>query len=90
MAGVAKVNSKLPAMPEKYEMPTTLHVNVQKHPQMAKADVGKAVRFMGHGVVQSIHKDATEHRMEIAVKKLRAAGNAASASESNTDDDDGV
>lgn len=72
--GVARVTDKLKAaMPEKYEPPTTLHVNLKKHGSMNAGDVGKKVHFRGHGIVESIHKDDMGHTMRINVKNLKNA-----------------
>lgn len=78
MPGAARINEKLkPPVATAYDMPTTVHVNLKNHPSMNASDVGKKIHFQGHGMVQSVHKDETEHRMVIAVKKLRGAAKAA-------------
>lgn len=73
MSGAAKMNAKILSIgPEKYTEPTTLNVNLKKHPTMDTADVGKPVHFHGHGVVKSIRKDQYGHSMSVDVKKIQA------------------
>lgn len=72
MSGVARISEKLKMEP--YVPPTTIHINMKKHPGMDVADVGKKIHFKGHGIVRSIRKDEHEHRMEIDVKKIHGAG----------------
>lgn len=79
MSGAARVNTKL-EIPKKYEAPTTISVNLKKHPSMDGADVGKKVRFKGHGVVRSIRKDDYGHHMEVDVHHMKGS--------TDTDNDD--
>jgi len=70
MAGAARANKvHVTTMPMKEEdNPSTMHVNLKKHP--IEADMGETVRFSGTGKVMGINKDEFGHTMRLEVTNV--------------------
>lgn len=82
MAGAAKSDKKgIRAMTrdiplEKYEAPSTAHVNVKVHPKMGKAEVGKKMKFHGMGKVTRMSKDEFGHSISMDIHHMEPAEDA--------------
>lgn len=76
MSKAARMTATPKDMPiEKYEMPTTMHVNMKKFKDMDNYDVGHKCTFTGTGVVRSISKRADgDSHMEIEISSLKKGG----------------
>jgi hypothetical protein len=71
MSKVARLNA-IAMTPEKYDMPTDLHVNLNKFKELDDYDVGHKCTFTGTGVVRSISKNKDgDSSMTIDVTSLK-------------------
>lgn len=75
MSKSAPMNSGLKAMAvEKYEMPTTMEVNLKKFKALDGYDVGEKCTFQCTGTVRSISKSKDgDSRMSIDVSSIQEA-----------------
>lgn len=72
MSKAARMNPVKAVMADKYEMPTTLHINLKKFKGLDDYDIGHKCNFSGTGVVRSISKSKDgDSRMEIEVSSLQ-------------------
>lgn len=75
MSGVAKqAKLQMPKIAE-YTPPSNLRVNLKVHKGMdTGTDVGKRIRFRGHGKITAINKDEIGHTMSIDVHHIKPEG----------------